>query len=60
MKYGVNLEIMFSKWETDGNFIGKKENSLSCIASYEYKICVQSDSLALVNTLLIYGSTDSL
>ena len=37
-----------------------KNISLSCIASYDYKICVQSDSLALVSTLLIYGSTDSL
>ena len=42
---------MFSKWETDRNFWSN--NSLSC--SYDCKIPVQSDSLAVVKTLLSYG-----
>ena len=42
---------MFSKRETDRNYWSN--NSLSCF--YDCKIPVQSDSLAVVRTLLTYG-----
>ena len=42
---------MFSKYESDRNYWSN--NSLSCF--YDSKIPVQSDSLAVVSTLLSYG-----
>ena len=53
MKDGVNINtcIIFSKEETDG-IVGSK--------ILYFKIHAQSDSIALVGTCLIYGSTDIL